>query len=100
MEAINRANVIIVFDQSNKENVPPLCNTNKGKIPIPHAPTSFHKYGKQKPKRVPLADITNLFNNPTSTSTFTLPCQHPNGVSDLPRPPSVYDSRTLRMRFR
>ncbi|KAK7312855.1 hypothetical protein VNO77_37048 [Canavalia gladiata] len=101
MEVTDSANVIIIFDQSNKENIPPLCNTNKGKIPILHPTTSLKKCDKPKSKRVPLADITNLFNNPTSTATFTLPHQHPNGVLDLPRrTSSVHDSGTLRMRFR
>ncbi|KAH1128202.1 hypothetical protein GYH30_016669 [Glycine max] len=62
---------IIISDQDNKESVPPTYNTNK--VSILHMPTSFknNKHNMQKPKRVPLADITNLFNNSVAT-TFTL----------------------------
>lgn len=117
------ASVAAVFsDQSNKENVPPVCNnTNKGKkISIPHTSPSFkHKKKgsasatKRKPKRVPLADITNLFNINSDRSTLTLAQRQPQiGVSALLSDPAISQrrivatsaivpsSKTLRMGFR
>ncbi|KAG4967838.1 hypothetical protein JHK82_033553 [Glycine max] len=81
MEASDIATITI--DHSNKENVPPACNTNKVKN---------KNHNKPKPNRVPLTDITNLFNN-SATATFTLAHQQQNIVSALP-------GTTLRMGFR
>ncbi|KAK7257378.1 hypothetical protein RIF29_31316 [Crotalaria pallida] len=71
-----------ISEQGNKENIPPSISnkTTKGKCnkkkkkknPIQPKATSFKKGksgNKQKSKRVPLADITDLFNN---SSTVTL----------------------------
>ncbi|KAL5147787.1 hypothetical protein HKD37_06G017392 [Glycine soja] len=70
--------------ETRRENVPPACNTNKVK-------RKNHNNPKPK-KRVPLADITNRFNN-SATTTFTLAHQQQSGVS-------VLSGRTLRMGFR
>ncbi|XP_027348179.1 pentatricopeptide repeat-containing protein At3g58590 [Abrus precatorius] len=88
MEASDTATTI--FDESNKENVPPTCDNNKGMTPIPHTTTALkNKKGcNRKPKRVPLADITNLFNN----STTTRPHQRQIGVSDLRRTHTIHRS--------
>lgn len=116
MEATTTA----ISDQSNKENVPPVYNAanNKGKIPIlPHAGPSLKnnhkkKGSKRKPKKVPLADITALFNNnlnsaatTTFTYTTTLPHQpqYPSDPSSISRRRTVLispASKTLRMGFR
>jgi len=74
-------NTSTILSQNNKENVPPACNTNKVK-----------NKNNTNCKRVPLTDITNLFNNSAKT-TFTIVHQQQVRVSDLP-------GKTLRMGFR
>ncbi|KAL2331646.1 hypothetical protein Fmac_019227 [Flemingia macrophylla] len=95
--------VTFTHDDSEKENIPPLCNNGeKKKNPIPIMPQSFKRKGKRsmKKKRVPLADITILFNNSA---------QEQNGVSSIPSasvllqrstPMLLRGSKTLRMGFR
>ncbi|KAL9297764.1 hypothetical protein ACSQ67_023660 [Phaseolus vulgaris] len=105
MEVFNTATII--SDLGNKENVPPFCNSNvnkdKGKTPVPHIKSLSFKNKKRstrKLKRLPLADVTNLFNN-SATDVFNLSHHHHQqiGVSIIPkRTPS--SSKTLRMRFR
>ncbi|CAL0333836.1 unnamed protein product [Lupinus luteus] len=80
----------VIFEQNNKENTPPLISLRKAtkakckkKNPIQTKVPSFRSSGsgnKRKAKRIPLADITNLFNN--ASSTFT--CQVSNSVSAIP----------------
>ncbi|KAG4980368.1 hypothetical protein JHK82_033607 [Glycine max] len=77
----------IISDHSNKENVPPTCNCNtnkaKSKTPIPHImATSFKnmKRSKRMPRRFPLADMTYLFNNSATTTSFTLSHQQEVGI--------------------
>ncbi|WVY99427.1 hypothetical protein V8G54_025497 [Vigna mungo] len=54
----------VSHDQSDKENVPPIDTiSEKKKNPIPPMAPSFKRNTKRKMKRVPLADITHLFNN-------------------------------------
>ncbi|KAG5020772.1 hypothetical protein JHK87_016627 [Glycine soja] len=99
----------IISDHSDKENVPPItCNNStnkdKSKTLIPHIMAkSFKnmKCTKRMRKRVPLADITNLFNNFVTSITFTLSHQQQQfGVSSaLPRR-APRTSKTLRMGFR
>ena len=100
-----------ISDQSNKENIPPfVCNnTKKGKNLIPHVSPSFksNNVTKRRAKRIPLADITHLFNESTTTSTFTLAREQQFGVSAIPSAslprsgtPVVPRSKTLRMGFR
>ncbi|KAG2397115.1 uncharacterized protein HKW66_Vig0146490 [Vigna angularis] len=58
---------IIILKQNNKENVPPACNSSN---------SNNNKIKNKKntnPKRVPLTDITNLFNNSAKTRVSTLP---------------------------
>ncbi|KAJ1415805.1 hypothetical protein SESBI_17868 [Sesbania bispinosa] len=112
MEATTTTIATVISDQNNKENVPPICNTSKGKSLIPHTAPSFKnkkKCSKRKPKRVPLADITALINN-SATSTFNLTHQQQSAVSALPSDPSISrrktvtpavpGSKALRMSFR
>lgn len=99
----------IISDHTDKENVPPItCNNStnkdKSKTLIPHIMAkSFKnmKCTKRMRKRVPLADITNLFNNFVTSITFTLSHQQQQfGVSSaLPRR-APRTSKTLRMGFR
>ncbi|RZB75509.1 hypothetical protein D0Y65_034105 [Glycine soja] len=100
---------LVALGYSNKENVPPTtCNSNtnkvKSKTPIPHITAkSFKnmKRTKKMPKRVPLADITNLFNNFVTTTTFTLSHHHQQfGVSSALPSRTPRTSKTLRMGFR
>jgi secreted trypsin-like serine protease len=86
---------------SNKENIPPVyTNLEKNKNSIPLMTSScFKKNSKRKMKRVPLADITNLFEN---SSTLT---REENSVSSvLPSSSIVFRSnsrrRALRIGFR
>ncbi|TKY48916.1 hypothetical protein E2542_SST26339 [Spatholobus suberectus] len=93
------------YDESNKENIPPVCtNGEKKKNPIPPMASSFKRNGKRKIKRVPLADITNLVNDSA---------QELNGVSAIPSallllhcnsrrrtPVLLRGSRSLRLGFR
>ncbi|WJX69326.1 hypothetical protein P8452_53591 [Trifolium repens] len=88
---------------SNKENIPPVyTNLEKNKNSIPLMTSScFKKNSKRKMKRVPLADITNLFEN-SSTLTMT---REENGVSSvLPSTSIVFRlnsrRRALRIGFR
>ncbi|PNX54778.1 hypothetical protein L195_g048400 [Trifolium pratense] len=61
--------------QTNKENIPPV---NKNSIPL--IASSFKKNSSnRKIKRIPLADITNLFQN---SSPFTMTPEG-NGVSSV-----------------
>ncbi|OIW05990.1 hypothetical protein TanjilG_11677 [Lupinus angustifolius] len=112
----------VVFEQNNKENIPPpisLCNATKAKCkkknPIQKKVSSFKSSGsgnKRKAKRIPLADITNLFSNSSSTFNFSHRhhhCQVSNSVSAVPSLPIsisrcraqvVSPSKTLRMGFR
>ncbi|RDX80326.1 hypothetical protein CR513_39138, partial [Mucuna pruriens] len=66
------------MEASNKENVPPACNASKG---VPQCSNN-----KKHVKRMPLADITNRFDNSAATI-------FPHRVSAL-------SARTLRMGFR
>lgn len=106
-------------DESNKENTPPVCTKgekkkkNNKRNPIPPMAPSFKKNGKRKIlKRIPLADITHLFNNSSSTP---LAQEEGNGVSSSALPSAsvllhsnsrrrtvvvVPCSKTLRMGFR
>ncbi|CAJ2660563.1 unnamed protein product [Trifolium pratense] len=94
--------------QTNKENIPPV---NKNSIPL--IASSFKKNSsKRKIKRIPLADITNLFQN---SSPFTMTPER-NGVSSVLPSASILlrsnsrrrtlvvaqatVSKTLRMGFR
>jgi hypothetical protein len=87
---------------SNKENIPPVYTNfekNKNSIPLITSSSSFKKNSKRKMKRVPLADITNLFEN---SSTLT---REENSVSSvLPSSSIVFRSnsrrRALRIGFR
>ncbi|KAK2424658.1 hypothetical protein QL285_034998 [Trifolium repens] len=87
---------------SNKENIPPIYTNlekNKNSIPLITSSSSFKKNSKRKMKRVPLADITNLFEN---SSTLT---REENSVSFvLPSSSIVFRSnsrrRALRIGFR
>lgn len=98
MEAAS-ASASVISEQSNKENIPPppVCKAKGKKNPIPvkvKVPSFKGGIGnKRKPKRIPLADITQLFNN------SELPHQQLNGVF-----PSISQmvpaSKTLRMGFR
>ncbi|KAI9093268.1 hypothetical protein K1719_027282 [Acacia pycnantha] len=98
--------VAIVSDQSNKENVPPL--SSKSLIP-PVAP-SFKKKRRRRINinRIPLADITNLFNQSAPEIGAI-----PPPLSDLPQSNSRHKtnaisnsmhrircSKSLRMGFR
>ncbi|GAU27087.1 hypothetical protein TSUD_103960 [Trifolium subterraneum] len=61
--------------QSNKENIPPVyTNGEKNKNSL-----SIKKNNKRKMKRIPLADITNLFEN---SSALTM-AREENGVSSV-----------------
>ncbi|OIV99183.1 hypothetical protein TanjilG_19679 [Lupinus angustifolius] len=102
-------------EQNNKENVPPFCNTMKAKFkksPISQKAKipSFKSIGngiQRKPKRIPLSDITDLFNN---SSTFTISHHHRqinDLVSEIPsvsisrwRAQVASPSKSLRMGFR
>ena len=102
MDVFNTATII--SDHGNKENVPPFCNSNvnkdKGKASIPHIMSISFKNKKRstrKLKRLPLADITNLFNN-SATDVFDL-SDPQMGFSVIPRRIPCC-SKTLRMRFR
>ncbi|CAK8577092.1 unnamed protein product [Lathyrus sativus] len=100
-------------NQSNKENVPPVCKNKISISQIAPSSSSFKSKNKKKViqrklKRVPLADITNLCNissASSSTSTnFTLSHQQPLiGVSiswkGTPKPFNLA-SKSLRMEFR
>jgi len=51
------------YQSNNKENVPPINTVSqKKRNPVPSMAPSFKRNAKRKMKRVPLADITNLFN--------------------------------------
>ncbi|CAL0328931.1 unnamed protein product [Lupinus luteus] len=102
-------------EQNNKENIPPFCNTTKSKCrksPISQKPKipSFKNTAngiQRKPKRIPLSDITDLFNN---SSTFTISHHHRqinDLVSEIPsasisrwRIQVASPSKSLRMGFR
>ncbi|BAT92333.1 hypothetical protein LR48_Vigan05g136700 [Vigna angularis] len=102
----------VSHDQSDKENVPPINTVSeKKKNPIPPMAPSFKRNTKRKMKRVPLADITHLFNNsaqeqikqigvaasdspPPSDSTLLLPTSRRKTVFLL------RGSKTLRLGFR
>ncbi|CAJ1956670.1 unnamed protein product [Sphenostylis stenocarpa] len=72
----------VTHDESNKENVPPIITVlEKKKNPIPPVAPSFKRNTKRKMKRVPLADITHLFNNSAQEQN------HQTGVSASPPPP-------------
>ncbi|BAT89996.1 hypothetical protein LR48_Vigan08g099400 [Vigna angularis] len=93
-----------ISNHGNKENVPPFCNSNvnkdKGKITIPHMMSISFKNKKRSTlrlKRLPLTDVTNLFNN-SATDVFNLSHQQ-MGFSVIPRRIPCC-SKTLRMRFR
>ncbi|KAE9592985.1 hypothetical protein Lal_00029348 [Lupinus albus] len=116
----------VIFDQNNKENIPPLfslcnttmakCNNKKKKNTIQTKVPSFKCIGsgnKRKPKRIPFSDITNLFNNSSSTFTLSHRRHHHhrqlgNSVSAISSPISisrcrvqvVSPSKTLRIGFR
>ncbi|XP_027343317.1 uncharacterized protein LOC113855886 [Abrus precatorius] len=87
-----------IHHESNKENIPPICikeesnNTSKKKNPIPPMASSFKKSRKRKTKRIPLADITHLFNN---SSPLTTPHQE-TGVSSLPSSSVLLRSNSRR----
>ena len=105
MEVLNTPTII--SNHANKENVPSFCNSyankDKGKTPIPHIKSiSFKKKKCSTPnlKRLPLADVTNLFNNsPTDVFNLSHLQRQQIGVSVIPRRTSC-SSKTLRMRFR
>jgi secreted trypsin-like serine protease len=88
--------------ESNKENIPPVytnVENNKNSIHLITSSSSFKKNSKRKMKRVPLADITNLFEN---SSTLT---REENSVSSvLPSSSIVFRlnsrRRALRIGFR
>ncbi|QCE09732.1 hypothetical protein DEO72_LG10g955 [Vigna unguiculata] len=101
-------------DDSNKENVPPIntVSSEKKKNPIPPMAPSFKRNTKRKMKRVPLSDITHLFNNSAQDQTQQIGV----AASDSASPPSdstflpptsrrrtvflLRGSKTLRLGFR
>lgn len=107
-------------DDSNKENIPPSKgeeknnnnNKKKKKNPIPPIAPSFKKKSNRKTKRVPLADITNLFR--MNSAPLTTTAHEENGVPATSPSDSVMlhsnsrrrtvivvpGSKTLRMGFR
>ncbi|KAL5055062.1 hypothetical protein RYX36_035744 [Vicia faba] len=99
---------IFISAQTNKENVPPVCKNriSISRIAPSSSSSSFKSKNKKKAiqkklKRVPLADITNLCNiSSTSSSASTQPLI---GVSDswrgTPKPLNLA-SKSLRMGFR
>ncbi|KAL2331649.1 hypothetical protein Fmac_019230 [Flemingia macrophylla] len=93
--------VTFTLDQINRQNIPPLCNNSKKKKnPISLISPSF----KRKVKRVPLADITNLFNNSAheQNGISALASASLSSVSSSPRRTLLLlgGSKTLRMAFR
>ncbi|KEH39233.1 hypothetical protein MtrunA17_Chr2g0325191 [Medicago truncatula] len=83
----------------NKENIPPVYTNgeNKKKNSISIMASSFKKNSsKRKMKRVPLADITNLFEN-SSTLTTT---REENVFSSASVHLGLNFRRTLRIGFR
>ncbi|TKY48915.1 hypothetical protein E2542_SST26338 [Spatholobus suberectus] len=76
------------YDESNKENITPVCtNGVKKKNPIPPMASSFKRNSKRKIKRVPLADVTNLLNDAA---------QELNGASSLPSASVLLHSNSRR----
>jgi secreted trypsin-like serine protease len=88
--------------ESIKENIPPVytnVENNKNSIHLITSSSSFKKISKRKMKRIPLADITNLFEN---SSTLM---REENSVSSvLPSASIVFclnsRRRALRIGFR
>lgn len=83
----------VTQDVCNKENIPPVCtNAEKKKNPIPPMVASFKRNSKRMMKRVPLADITNLFDNSVQEHSVV----SENGVSALHSSSVVLDLNTRR----
>ncbi|CAJ1978799.1 unnamed protein product [Sphenostylis stenocarpa] len=94
-----------ISNHGNKENVPPIgssyVNKDKSKTPIPHIMSISFKNKKRstrKLKRLPLADVTNLFNS-NATDVFNLSHHQHIGASAILRRTHGC-SNTLRMGFR